>query len=297
MSTGTTGNRKRADAKAELDLKTTRRLIHFVPWKSQETSDFTQKTEKWKQFAANQNDPKYWEIVFWGGEADGVTVNSEVMSRLSNPSNPFDQIYIHGHGQVGKDSITSGGERRSDGELLYAREVARRLKKMGLPQYFRGMIKCWSCHSGEGGKKAVYIHSDKRWSGLCFAQALAENLYFGNDKNGGGDYTGVQVFGYLGMVLGSPEDDVCQAHYGHRITADVLVKDREKLRYKDPATRLQLPGRTEIATNDRFEKTDPLVKGKDNSLGFYIPRGRGSANRIKIVPEVRTIPPENKFLR
>ena len=221
--------------------------IHFIPWE-QGNDEFLHKAQEWKGIDWKEKHNFFWIKRYTGS-------SHQLFQSLTSED---DQIYVHGHGSPGPEGITSGGKK------LSPEEVARRLHVSGLPEYFKGKIKCWICHNGEAKPSDA---GDRP----AFAQELINNLYY--HPEWGTPHRTCKVFGYVGMV-GSYPWRFPDGNF-HRETAEPLVPiegDDSRLRFQNHP-------------NKTIEKNDARVGAWTGGLKFS--RGRASGNNSEGEPNRR----------
>ena len=113
--------------------------IVFVPWPWDEAQEFIKKTEQWNHVSGAR-----YKIVHW-------THGSKDPFILEANSDPSAQIYVRGHGAVGRAEIQikvdTGGAAVDERKIPIA-WACDRLMSMGLTKKFSGAIKFFSCYSG-----------------------------------------------------------------------------------------------------------------------------------------------------
>lgn len=240
--------------------------IHFVPWEGRDT-EFARKAENWRKLAIAAG--KRFDVVIYDREP------SRLLQQLAGAD---DQIYIHGHGSVAKDLITGGN---GAGPGLSARDVIERLQRAGLSLYFKGKIKCWSCHSAEAGQP-IYLKVGG-WTGLAFAQKLVDLMHYGDGNGLAPSYTGCAIYGYLGMVASIPGPD------GHRQTAEPLKKIGEEYFLESRSHARHVGGPPDVYKVRGQQETPYVGRGRASGTSNEA-NTLGEPNR-KLMTAVQRLPP------
>jgi hypothetical protein len=196
--------------------------ILFVPWPLEEIKEgnkkdgwtYADKNNKWveqhraREAAKVENatgdapyEAKEISQVFWRAGSQ-----SSLLSNLG----PNDQVYIRGHGLPSCTFIFLDVRKKDPWSqqpaepfnILQAEDVAQRLQDRGLPTSFAGTIKCYDCHSNEGGANS-------------FAQAFANAML----RRG---YDQCRFMGYQGKLDSYPGSDKDKPDHHKHSTHDGL---------------------------------------------------------------------------
>jgi len=111
----------------------------FVPWPWDEAQEFIQKTEQWNHVSGN----RYTIIHYTPGYRHPAILKAN--------EEPAAQIYVRGHGNVGRAQIqikVDTGGAAIDERKIPITLACERLMLMGLTKKFSGAIKFFSCYSG-----------------------------------------------------------------------------------------------------------------------------------------------------
>lgn len=121
--------------------------IVFVPWPWDEAQEFIRKTEQWNHVSGN----RYTIVHFTPGYRHPAIVQAN--------GDPSAQIYVRGHGNVGRAQIqikVDTGSAAVDERKIPITLACERLMLMGLTKKFSGAIKFFSCYSGTIYRKEDY---------------------------------------------------------------------------------------------------------------------------------------------
>lgn len=153
--------------------------------RSPDGGEYRLKNEKWIE-AAKQREKTVYEVWYSGSM-------SIMLLALTGNS----QIYVRGHCTPGSPKIFTKSTGNPDGNLQF-NEVADRLIDTGLDVDFSGKVKCYNCHSAEGGIEA-------------FAQLFADYMY----QKG---YKKCTYYGYEGALdsLGGGQLNASVKGNGHK---------------------------------------------------------------------------------
>lgn len=144
--------------------------VIYVPWPKAEAGELDNDATNFKNAMADPAKPRSpgeWRIVF-----------SDQPAELTGLS-PHSQIYVLGHSNLGKESITNRIE-----ELEY-KTVCERLQKSGLSENYGGRLKFYNCFNALDAKGAKGEN--------CFASLAAQYL---RKK----EFMNVRIFGYAGIL-------------------------------------------------------------------------------------------------
>ena len=100
-----------------------RKKIIYIPWRLEDSLSEFHECRNWRKRHS------YYHTVNYTGQ------RNQFVGRL----NPFDEIYIIGHGQRGIAAISS-----DKGDVLNVSEIVDRLETSGLPKLFMGAVKVWA---------------------------------------------------------------------------------------------------------------------------------------------------------
>jgi hypothetical protein len=130
--------------------------IVFVPWPWDEAQEFIRKTEQWNHVRGN----KFTIVHYTPGYRDPAILRAN--------DDPSAQIYVRGHGNVGRAEIqikVDTGGPAIDERKIPITLACERLMLMGLTKKFSGALKFFSCYSGTIYRQQDYATESNRIAG------------------------------------------------------------------------------------------------------------------------------------